>query len=480
MSEGKRFFKDISASAVQIGVTQVANLLIFYLISKYISKEDFGFYNWSMAVVTTIVTILSLGMDVIYVRRISTDFKSLLSSKIHFYHTSILGGVLILVVILLKQFFNFAPNQEIIFVLALICQVTFSLANSLRLFLNGKERFNYLAYSALITNFVRVILILLLFFINIFSIENILFCFIACYLLELSINSLYKQKSLKNDDFIAETGSFVWKDYFAFIKESVPQLGVIVFDSAIARVDWILMGIIATTVATAEYSFAFKIFELSKLPYVILAPILLSRFSKLLKNKEEVLTHQQQENLQNLLTVGVAISLLIPFVLIGVWSDLFDWITNNKYGKVNELTYLLLAISIPILYVNNFLWSIGIAQHQLKVILYNIITISILNIGLNLFLIPKYLGIGAAVSYVIPSIIQFFIYYKTINLSRINIKINSVLLIIGIGILLVIFVRIIHLNPIFKAIMLVVSFVFILFLSNIVNVKKIKSALRAL
>lgn len=478
--ESKRFLKDVSASAVQIAVTQVANLIIFYLISKYISKEDFGFYNWSMAVVTTLVTVLSLGMDVIYVRRVSTDFKSVLSSKIHFYHTTITGLLLILTVAVLKQFFHFSGSHEVIFILALTSQVTFSIANSLRLFLNGKERFNYLAYSAIITNSIRVALILSLLIYKRFTINYILLTFIFCYLIELSINYYFKRKSLKNDENQLKLEEFKWKEYFFFMKESVPQLGVIIFDSAIARVDWILMGIIGTTVATAEYSFAFKVFELSKLPYIVLAPILLSRFSKLLKKRDALITDEQKENLQNLLNLEVIISLLIPFVLIGVWSEFFDWATDGKYGKVNELTYILLAIVIPIHYINNFLWSIGIAQNQLKVILYNIVTISILNVGFNIFLIPKYLGLGAAISYLIPSIIQLFIYYKTINLEKVQVKINTPLLIIGIGIIFVSFVKLVNLGPILNVLLLISSFIVTLFLSKLISVTKIKSAVKAL
>lgn len=479
--ENKRFLKDVSASTVQIGVTQIANLVIFYLISKYISKEDFGFYNWSMAIVTTMVTILSLGMDVIYVRRISTDFKGILSSKIHFYHTTIAGGVLILVIFLLIKLFNFSSNEEVIFLLALVCQVTFSIANSIRLFLNGKEWFSCMAYSSVIANSVRVILIVGLLFLRKFTIDYILICFISCYLLELLLNLFFKRKLLKNTNSAIQYDNFKWKEYLAFIRESIPQLGVIIFDSAIARVDWILMGIIATTIATAEYSFAFKVFELSKLPYIILAPILLSRFSKLLKNRSTFLTEQQKENLQNLLTIEVAISLIIPLVLISIWSDFFDWITDEKYGAVNELTYMLLAISIPIHYINNFLWSIGIAQNQLKVILYNIIIISILNIVLNLILIPSYSSLGAAISYVIPSIIQLFIYYKTIDLSRTNVNINMPILIIIIGITLVVCIKQFNLkNSIVELILSVSSFIFILLLSNVINLKKIKSALKAL
>lgn len=478
--ESKKFLKDISASTIQVAVTQVANLLIFYLISKYISKEEFGFYNWSMAVVTTVITILSLGMDVIYVRRVSTDFKSILSSKIHFYHTTVLGGVLILLILLFRQFFNFSPSEEIIFILALVCQVTFSIANSFRLFLNGRENFNYLAYSAIITNSVRVILILGLLIFNAFSIYYILTCFVICYLLELSINSFYKRKSLKESTPSNKTTNFQWKEYFFFIKESVPQLGVIIFDSSIARIDWILMGIIATTVATAEYSFAFKVFELSKLPYIIIAPILLSRFSKLLKKNLSPLTEKQKTNLQNLLNLEVIISLMIPFVLICIWSDFFDWVTDNKYGKVNEITYMILSIAIPIHCINNFLWSIGVAQNQLKIILYNIVAVSILNLVLNIILIPLYSSLGAAISYMIPSIVQLFIYYKTIDLTKVKIKINTALLIILIGVALILIVQTSNLQPLSKVVIVIGSFVLILFSTKIISLAKVKSALDAL
>ena len=66
-----RLFVDISANSAQIFITQLAGLILFYLSSRYLSKTEFGDFNWSMAVSSTLLTVASLGLDVIFVRKIA-------------------------------------------------------------------------------------------------------------------------------------------------------------------------------------------------------------------------------------------------------------------------------------------------------------------------------------------------------------------------------------------------------------------------
>ncbi|MEI9943374.1 MAG: hypothetical protein WDN26_04065 [Chitinophagaceae bacterium] len=68
------------------------------------------------------------------------------------------------------------------------------------------------------------------------------------------------------------------RDYFVLIKESLPLAGAVIMNVSIARIDWILLGLFTTDEQTAEYSFAYRAFELSPFPLLIIAPILLSRF----------------------------------------------------------------------------------------------------------------------------------------------------------------------------------------------------------
>src|SRR5436190_22096343 len=90
----KKLVKDISANTLQTGITQLFGLIIFYLTSKYLAKSHFGEFNWSMAVGSTVLAIASLGLDLVYVKKVARGENVLVISGIHFFHTVASGVVL--------------------------------------------------------------------------------------------------------------------------------------------------------------------------------------------------------------------------------------------------------------------------------------------------------------------------------------------------------------------------------------------------
>ena len=71
------------------------------------------------------------------------------------------------------------------------------------------------------------------------------------------------------------------------VRESLPQVGVVIFTSAIARFDWIFIGLFVSDVKLAEYSFAYKIFEITTLPLLAIAPLLVPFFTIFFQQKKE-------------------------------------------------------------------------------------------------------------------------------------------------------------------------------------------------
>jgi O-antigen/teichoic acid export membrane protein len=334
------------------------------------------------------------------------------------------------------------------------------------------ESFDSLALVAIVFNSIKLIVVTLLLFAKQFTIQNIVLGFIACSFLELLLSYYYLSKKGRS----LHKPIFDLTHYKAFIYESLPQLGVVLFDSALARIDWILLGIYSTVSITAEYSFAYKFFELSKLPLLIIGPILLTRFSKLFTNNA-TLNVETKESIQTLFNLEMFISLLIPIFMVICWSSLIDFITDNKYGAINQSTFTILAFCIPIHFIINFYWTLGFAQGQLKEIMWITIFASILNLILNIIIIPKFGGIGAASAFLLSSIAQLVAYHIVIKTEKLSISLNKPIL-MGISAFSIVAIfRIVSFNVYLSAILACILYICFGIITKQFSIAKIKTIL---
>jgi O-antigen/teichoic acid export membrane protein len=301
-----------------------------------------------------------------------------------------------------------------------------------------------------------------------FTIQNIVIGFVGTSFIELLINYYFINKKI-SPQFKPILEKKAYKD---FVLESLPQLGVVLFDSALARVDWILLGIFSTATITAEYSFAYKFFELSKLPLLILAPVLLTRFSKLFHSNEP-LTAEKQKAIQDFFNLEIFISLLIPIFMICAWTDLIDLITDGKYGAVNQLIFTILAICVPLHFVINYLWTIGFVQGKLKEIMWITITVSILNLVSNIILIPLYGSVGAAVSFLLVTTIQLLFYFLFIKQNKLGVRFVPTMLFFLYAFLSILIAQLLFSNNYFAAIGSCIFYLSFVLLTKSVRLSKI-------
>lgn len=431
-----RLLKDLSANTIQTGVSQLVGLIIFYFMSRFIPKSDFGEYSWATAVGSTIVAIGSLGLDLVLVKRIAAGQDARLMAGLHFFHTLFVGFVTVVLLFVLQFFWPHFLAYHPLFLLVVIQLVLSSFANSIKFSLTGLEQFKALATVSVIINGLKLVAVVFLYLLKIFSIHNIVIGFIGVTIIELLINYYFINKRMGH-----KLRPILKKQaYKGFVLESLPQLGVVLFDSALARVDWILLGIFSTATITAEYSFAYKFFELSKLPLLILAPVLLTRFSKLYQSNEPI-SKEKQNAIQDFFNLEIFISLLIPIFMVSAWTDLIDLITDGKYGAVNQLTFTILAICVPLHFVINYLWTIGFVQGKLKEIMWITIGVSLLNLVSNIILIPLYGSAGAAIAFLMSTVLQLIWNYLIVDKVYLKISILPLL-----GLMLFAFIIIICVN----------------------------------
>jgi O-antigen/teichoic acid export membrane protein len=161
----------------------------------------------------------------------------------------------------------------------------------------------------------------------------------------------------------------------------------------------------------AEYSFAYKIFEVTTLPLMIVAPLMIPLFTRLLKDPRNMV------NLSFFLQWQIIIASFVALMLNICWIPFIDFISDGKYGKVNSGTVLILSLSMPLLYFSNYLWTIQFAKGNLRLV-FKVMAVSFaVNITCCSILIPLYNNEGAAIAYLMTVLVQliFYLQKKTLN-----------------------------------------------------------------
>lgn len=420
----RKFIRDISANALQLIVVQSCSLIIFYLLSTRLDKNDFGEINWVLAVLLTSFGILAFGIDQISVRRIASGFVSGKMLSAYIMHVLIAGAGFYLLLLSGKLLFHSFFEQHSLLLLLGIGKLAIFFSTPFKQLATGLERFRPLMWMAICSNVLRSIVLIVFALLGQIDLDIVILVFIGGDIAEFLLSFLITRYVIK----IPVKIRWNRNDYRALIKESFPQFGVAVFSSALARLDWILLGILASNIVLAEYSFAYKVFEVATLPLLIIAPILIPRFTKLFHPESELVPASRIEDLFVLLRFEMIIASLVGLVLNVLWVPVIDQVTQGRYGLANREIILVLSFSMPLLYFNNFLWTVNFAKGRMKMIFYIFLISFLFNLAGDIVLIPFFNAAGAAIAYLVAIFVQFLLYMSQTELKGLRQKSYPVLL----------------------------------------------------
>ncbi len=395
-----KFIQNISANTVQQIINQVFGLIIFYVLSTQFSKDIFGQFNWCLAVLLTAFNILSFGIDQVIVRKIAEGKNTASLLSLYLFHV-LYAGILFYAMIGISYFIF--PKTDIRFYLLLVIglgKLLIFISTPFKQIVSGLEKFHWLALMSVCSNIIRGIALLIAAYMHVVSIQTVVIIFVSGDLTELLVCiMLYK----KNIGLHLQYG-LLKKEYIALLKESMPQIGVVLFTSAMARFDWIFIGLILSAAKLAEYSFAYKVFEMATLPLIVIAPLLLPTFTRLIKQKRQIAAFYP------IVRIEMGIVFFSILLLNICWVPAIDFITKGKYGAVNSTTILVLSLCLPFLYLTNFLWSILFAKGQLKIIFWIFSITFCINLAGDIIFIPLFSNEGAAVAYILALLVQLILY----------------------------------------------------------------------
>ncbi|HEV7783247.1 MAG TPA: oligosaccharide flippase family protein, partial [Chitinophagaceae bacterium] len=257
-----KLLKDVSASAIQVVINQSLGAVVFLITSFYLPKENYGELNWSLAIFAFANNLLSLRLEQIVVKKAATGPDSSKIMTVFLFHVFLSGiGFYMMLLMLHLAFPAFFSVHDLLLIVG--CSQLLSFFSSpFKQIANGKERFDWLAAMSSVNNIARVILLPILIFFSQLTIDRVLIVFVIGSAIELLFCFLVTRFRMR----IPLHRGMRLRDYGMLLKESFPQIGAAVLMAGITRLDWIFLGLFSTTVITAEYSFAYRVYELSPFP----------------------------------------------------------------------------------------------------------------------------------------------------------------------------------------------------------------------
>jgi len=386
----KRLVQNLSANFCQLILNQLCGLIIFYILSTGLDKNSFGLINLALAILLAAFNILSFGIDQMSVKKIAAGEAPHSVLSIYIIHVVGTGSIFYGLLLVCGQLFEHSAQLYSLLVLIGIGKLMIYFSTPFKQAANGMERFKLLAYMSVISNIARCCGLIAVVLFHILNLHTVVVTFIAGDAAELILGIYLFRNFTRLSLLIKWDGS----KYKNLLRESLPQTGVVLITSALARFDWIFIGFVLSSVKLAEYSFAYKVFEISTLPLLAIAPLLIPRFTKLFKQQDT-----RGDDLLFFLRIEMIVAAFTGLLLNVCWTAVIDNLTAGKYGSVNITTIFILSLCMPLLYLNNFLWTIYFAQGRLKMILSSFIITFAVNVVGDIVLIPLFKNEGAAVAF---------------------------------------------------------------------------------
>jgi O-antigen/teichoic acid export membrane protein len=220
------------------------------------------------------------------------------------------------------------------------------------------------------------------------------------------ITATYKYYPIKlNIDWV------YWKQIF---KKALPLFVIITFNLIYYRIDTVMLSVMKDQTAVGLYGASYKILEiLIAIPGMFMG-LLLPLFTKYYLQDKNRFQHIFQQAFNILVTV--AIPLGVAGILLS--GKILDLIAGKDFILATD-TLQILFVGIGFIFLGNLMGHILISAQLQSKSMYIAIIGAVFNVGLNLYLIPRYSYLGAATA---TAITEGLVLLSYIYLVRKHIK----------------------------------------------------------
>jgi len=395
-------------------------LFVGIWVARYLGPEQFGLFSYTQSFVALFIAFSTLGLDSILIRELVKDESErdqLLGTA---FVLKLIGSFIVLLFLWVVLILQAEDSYTSLLIFIIASATILQSFNVIDFYFQSKVLSKYVAFcnvfSLLLSSIIKVFLIFneapLLAFVYIILFDNAVLASGFIY--------FYVNRKLSICNWVFKKSIAVY-----LLKNSWPLILSTLVISMYMKIDQVMINGMLGSYEVGQYAAAVRISEVWYFIPMVIASSLFPAIINAKKTSEKLYLSRIQHLFD--LMAWLAIIIAIPM------SFLSDWLILLLYGKEYSEASGVLMLHIwsavfVFLGVASSKWFVteGLQKHSL----YRTTTGVILNVGLNLILIPK-LGIyGAAIATLVAQIFASYLLNVFFRKSRILFKLqtNSLLL----------------------------------------------------
>lgn len=378
----------------------VANLFSSAIVGRHLGPELFGMFNWALGLCAVVTSIANAGVDNVVIREVARN-----RSKAPTYLLSALvlklitAGISYLGILVYLDCRHYSGLQLAVGYLLCSMVIAESLATTCRSVLTGLERQDVAAVVSVLTNLARVAIVIILVYrgytviaVSVVTVNIMCATFVANMAMIRRLSPVNWKADLSVSKYLVTVGS-------SFL---LSDLVMKLFD----RADYIMLEIYMGVAAVGIYSAAYRIIDIVQMISYSCSLALFPIIAKRILGNEEGYARAITRATKYLAMIGIplcaGVFLLGKQLMLGLYSD--------KYAASGTCLALLIWSR-----VGGFLIAPGqqsVAARNAQLWLFPPVLVrTIINIGMNLYLIPRYGFIGSCWAMIVSENVCYLLNY---------------------------------------------------------------------
>jgi O-antigen/teichoic acid export membrane protein len=400
MSVIHRIAKNTTALFIAQIIISVSSIILSVFVARLLGDVMFGKYSFALAFVTFYTIFLDLGYNTLLIREVARE-KSLAKK----YLENVLGFRLILslivfvfIVVTINITAYSSETKNVVYLLGIYLLVA-SFSDVFKLTFRAFEKMEFEALIALISNIIRVSAGLMVLFLG-YGIFELAMVFIVSAIADLLLSLFICEKK-----FVKSTVAFDIQFFKTTIKIALPLGMLSIFALVYNRIDTIMLEVMKGDAVVGWYNAASNLtYGFKPIPHLFMSALLpiMSYYFVSSKNSLKIAYEKAFKYLFILgLPIAVGTTLLSDKIILFFYGPQF----TNSIIALEILSWDILLI---FLYACSAFLLVAIDKQKQMAIIAGVT--AVINIVLNLVLIPCYSYVGSAVATIVAEGFLFIAY----------------------------------------------------------------------